>query len=1612
MEWNSNGAIAPPQSQQYLLSSTTSMAANGASQSSSIQQNAIGQHESYNSSKVQLLQHLLRAKSNEDVLKVQHAALGHFRGVKQKCLPNQMKSSLHISSYKPTQEAAPITDNRSAIAGQMTVGSNYRMPTHVNTVRQTPQHQQSVAIGQPFGNGYNASMVQQPPQNSQAFQTCTYPQQNNLYASTRPPANSGQIPCQQMIPNVPSSPMYNLRNGVSGQLMSSQKLPSETNVSAPMQDCRNSQNSSSSSLANYRQMAPNIFPQQMSVSQIPTSPQLDGNAICYTQSQQIQNLQNALVKNSQGLSAAPAKMLPTYAQAMTNPPNTYIASVNQNFNKQRENYIASNVQQPAQTANAPPPQSSVGDEQSQVREIINTQERKRDMLKLFMVYRNVRQKYELLNRENNLLRQRLKATMSQENAGPPPLLSSLTGQPQTNCVMAAQQNLNQAIPVQNSAQINSSRGFQGQNVYDNVVNSPAQASIQHCRSVQDNAAVLNQMYKSGNENHLRENNYSVFDGGQADIANESTIALQLLSSENLPTKVHQEVTSRDFRGKTPNNQYASSSNNIAQNGPGLQSPDKPISQSLKPSCPEKNGYETLHPYAARLTGNGQTASVSREAIEASLPLWKTLAQSSQSTNGSPESQQSQSLLESPHAAFKLLDEPTVGLTNDVSSTNSVQKQDSAISNQANLQIAIVSPLVQSKEGVHEDFQMPKFHLQSTDLENTTTTGLVNVHENDCFDKILQVLESLEADSMNNKDPSRSKKPPVASQDNANLSLPSSTEVLSQTIVDGYSEDVEIVDDSLQISGICTLVEGNSFYDSSIAMMFDATSDTTALPISDTRDDHSKTVDISKSAYRTSPIPDTAIKPEPVDDHDEVAVGHMMENDSTDMQVDQHKVSDQQGSWCDMESSSISDQLSELLTEFPYGIKNYMSENTLENTKGPSEMPSDKPLSAACENSVYEGKVFRDTQSKMVPSPSNTLQHNIEGVSDPLMDLRSSAERLPAEVQQSTEFVPCKDVVGFNPSTDSCLDDDGFETLSISPVSDLHITVLDQDDIPKIFPDADDHVGTEKCNGTNLEGVQKCATTEEFDRRSPSPVPTDMTETGTDKNLFCCLFSWLTHTNGNAPKCNCKQVESLKEIELTNLVKNDSDSVSILKADPSPQSPEATLGDLHKPNIGAPEILEPIDRPPKLEPEDSNYEEIFQPMEKPPKLERINPEAECVKKSFHDFSSQEGSINSSTSVEGFLSINDDMKKNNPESHLKSLTPSPKKVEPTFKKQKHQSPHKKFKSQSSRKSEKLIVKTDFLKTKLLIKEKIKDKVKNGANVAEWFINKSSPQSELSQNLPGEPVKRPQGEETVAQNIGTASVEQSPDQQAERSWNRQKSSGVDKSLGLSQGVKRRKKRESHFEKTRKVPTVQEYLERKREFCKKRSEVRTEPGVGLEDIKHPADRPEIGSNNHLNLNRPLSPVKSNVSSNENKHDKTPKTFYRKDLLQSGKTYESGHRKHKDSHNGQRVPGNKTQNRVSSKDKIYLSPCVGSRCASYEGINLAKLQIRHSPEKTNHVDRRRSLDGSRSTLNQSSAVKKHESPKMLEFKLCPEFVHGSPTTQDKVGETTDSKRKSSVEGM
>ncbi|CAI9609391.1 unnamed protein product [Staurois parvus] len=983
MEWNRsnlNGAVAPPHSQQQYLPSASTMVANGQSQLSSVQQNAYVQNRSFNCNKDPLLQTLLAAKTDEDYLQVQQVALENFRsnpGVFQKTKKtnSQVKSSPQISSYKPAKEGVSIPDNRSAITVQNSVVSNYRMPTYVNIIHQMPQQPPSVVVGQQFGgNGYTTTVVQQlwnsqqplqnsqqplqnsqqPLQNAQALQayqptvTYTYPQQNNLYNSIRPPANSIQMPCQQMAPNVPPSTTYSLHNGVSGQL-TSQKSPSETNISATTQDCRNIQNVTSPSLPRYRPLAPNMLPhapqQQLSIPQLQTLPCLDGNSNCYTQSQQRQNIQNVLGNNSPQISSAAAEMMPpNYAQATTNLPNVIGASANQNFSKQRQNYVAANVQQPAQTGNPQPVQTSMGDEQFRIRDIIALQERKQEMLKLLLVYRNARKQYELLNRENNLSRQRLQASMSQENARPPPLISSLPpAQPQTNCIMVGQQNLTQA--VSNSTQINSAKVFHSQNLYDNVTNTPNQASIQQNISLHENTAILSQLLKADNGNLHRQNNYSVFDVSQANVANGSTYALQSLSSENVTTKVCQKATSREFGGQTNlNNQYVSSSNanigNVIKNGHGLHSPDKPasVSQSLNTSCQENNRNGNLSSCTAGLTGNGHVAPVSREAIEASLPLWKTVPQS---TNRSSETQHNQSPVECSLAAFNLLDEITSGSTNEVSSTLSVQKQDSTVPSAANPQIAIVSPLVQSKEALHGDYQKSKVCVQGPDVENTAINSLINSHENECFSKILQALESLGANTINNIEASRSKEPPVASPDHFNPPLLFSTETLSQTEPKTSSENDEIVDDSLQISGICTLVEGNSFYDSSIAMIFDETSDTTALLHTNTIGEHSKTVDAScilKEPCNTAPKAVTAaIKSEPVD---EVAVGHTTEGDlhcsklpCVDMEADQQLGSAQQNSCCDLESSAVSDQLTELLSEFPYGIKNYMSENILECTNG-------------------------------------------------------------------------------------------------------------------------------------------------------------------------------------------------------------------------------------------------------------------------------------------------------------------------------------------------------------------------------------------------------------------------------------------------------------------------------------------------------------------------------------------------------------------------------------------------------------------------------------------------------------------------------------------------------
>ncbi|XP_077325428.1 retroelement silencing factor 1 isoform X2 [Lithobates pipiens] len=1619
MEWNrsnSNGAVAPPHSQQYLLPSASSMVTSAQSQLSSVQQNTFVQSRSFNANKDPILQNLLKAQTNEDYFHVQQAAL-NCRSIRPKPHNNQVKSNPQISSYKPAKEGVSIPDNRSAIPAQNSVGSNYRMPTYVNTVHQTTQQPPPVAVGQQFGGNVYTTTVQQPLQNSQqplqnsqALQTYqptvtySYAQQNNLYNAIRPPANAIQMSCQQMAPNVLPSAMYSSQNGVSGQFVSPQKSRTETNISARMQDCRNGQNISSPSLSNYRSLAPNM---------LQTLSHLDGNANCYTQRQNFQNVFN----NSPQTTSAAAEMPPSYTEATTNLPNVSSASVNQNFSKQRQNYVVANVQQqPAQTGNPQPVQSSVGDEQSRIRDIIASQERKHEMLKMLLVYRSVRKKYELLNQENNLLRQRLQSSTSQENTGPPPLLSSLpVAQPQANCIMAGQQNVTQAVPVQNSAQINSAKGFHSQNMYDHVMNTPNQAGIQHNLSMQENTVVLNQMLRSDNGNLHRQNNYSVFDGGQANVSNST---LQSLCSENATTKGSQKATSREFGGQANfNNQYASSSNsnneNVLKNGLGLHSPDKPasVSQRLNPACQENNSYGHLS-YTTGLTANGQVVSVSREAIEASLPLWKAVPQS---TNRSSETQHNRSPVDRSLAAFRLLDEMTLGPTNEVSSTISLQKQDSTVQNP---QIAIVSPLVQSKEAFREDYQMSKVCIEGPDVENPAINSLMDTRKSDCFNDILQEIESLGASTLNNIDTSRSKDSPVDRQDHLASPLPFGTEATSPHTQPKTSSDIEIVDDSLQISGICTLVEGNSLYDSSIAMIFDETSDTTALLHTNTRDDHSKTIDTShilKEPSNTSPKAVTvSIKSEPVDDV--VVDGQTTEGDKqcseipcVDMEADQQLGSAQQKSCYDLESSAVSDQLSELLTEFPYGIKNYMSENILECVNGaPPRRPTDKPeLEAASENFEAECKTVGHIQSEMVPVPSVNLQHVVKMDSELSTDFRLPAEKTdfgpPAAEVQKTEMVPIltKDVGGNSIPVDACLDD-GFEILSNSPVSDIHITILDQDEIPKIFPSENECVDTKKCNEVKLEVLQECSNTHEPGNKSDSlKDSTDLIEAGTDKNLFCCLFSWLNLTNKNAPKCNCKQLEASKEADSTKLSSND----SILKSDLSPQTPEPTLQGLPKPSNSGFEILQ-TDRPPKLDLVDSENEEILQPMEKPPKLERIVSEAAHVPK----ISPQaKKCLKRSTSVEAFQSSKDSLMKNIPVNHEKNVTPSLKDGKTTSRNQ-NQSPNK-LKSHGSRKSEKLIVKTDFLKSKHSYKEKGEPEGKKAVTIAQLVLNKSDSHSGSSKDSPGESGKQSRGEEKLGQSTSTVRVEKS-DQQADRSLNRPKySPGVDRN-GRSRGGRKRKERESHFETTRKVPTVQEYLERKRELCKKRTEARIEPREHLGDVRHTAERPSEISGNPCNLKRPLSPAKTVTSKENNRYSEMSKV-YQKDRSQSGGTYEAGHRRRKDLHNSQRVPANKALNagRSSSNDKIYLTP-VNSRRSSYEGINLAKLQIRHSPEKPKYTERRKSLENSCLSKPSNSAVKNRDSPEMLKFKLCPEFGYGSPTTQESAGETTDPKAKSVVEGI
>ncbi|KAG8579952.1 hypothetical protein GDO81_011104 [Engystomops pustulosus] len=1359
-----------------------------------------------------------------------------------------------------------------------------------------------------------------------------YEQKTNNYPAKRQ--------TYQQIQNPKQNPLNVMQNGNAGLYVASFKVVNDKNVPVSTSSYQNGQNIPSRMISSYQPM-PHTNALQT---------QIDAQIL------QRQVLPTGFANNS-----SLGQMQTLYSQANPNATNINNAPTNQMLSNPSQKLVPQNVQQPVpsytmpqeqHTTVAPPPAYSANVQPEQQRP------NGREILRMLQVYRNVKQQYLQLNRENNLLRQKMLSS-SQDNSGScalkPPLISTLP-----NCAFPTNETMggqdpSQNLTMQNQAPSNLTNGV---TLYDNSLNVDVRNMAQPGNSFSTQA------YPTNNGDAPNQRSYNNFDCGQMSLEGSANSAGQAIGSESLQDMDPHKTSMASLQG---NNQHSY----ISQDGSSVQNLAQRTTAHTENYNPDQTTISS-HFYLSKLL-----TSSSREAIKATLSLWKTAPQgSAQNKSVYPEPKAKLDTVAN-GLDIQILDGMTSSSKNDPPPVSLTQKLE-----HSGLNVAIVSPLVKMKEMANERNQQPKAVPQGEDLANS---GVGDLKENERLSELLKAIKSVNTASVA---ASTNKLPEVQYASNTASSLSSNID----------QNSTEEVDENLQISGICTLVEGNSFYDSSIAMMFEGSLEAqTCTQLATDPKIESPRQCSQEEAFKNEVSQARVVSPtEKMVTVKSPPQGEIMACDN--MKSDEHESS----GYClelqseenlssseafGSESNTVSDQLSELLTEFPFGIKNYMSENKVERSRVSLGKLEDK------------SETLNTLGSLSCDGGSNELIKDIKKECDMDISIEEMKSLKTEVIDQSLSKVSTPEVFTEEMTSDQ-IEEDGFEICE-SPDDSIQITLLTQDEIPKLFPEESDE-SNEQGEASSVESLTKESDepVEDVPESSTKEGSDDEMASVSDKQLFCCLFSWLTHTNGNAPKCNCKLTELIKPEDL----KNFSQLSSVVKTEPSPED--------HDPPADSLESSSPVPCKTELEVESN---EIHAAAIKPPKLEK-------------EIEDKSGLSVTGCSQQEEIQAKLDLSEKNLESPQKDLTMNERIVQsknhledPISKNSAHSFGYT-SKVDGTRKSEKLIVKTDFLKNKHLLKMKKKYKeLKNSRvdeSVAKNSQNKKTTEVGESANIQNvqrifegkaynEPYKLP-----------TTTAQQSDSVNKLKSY-----SGSEKSHSRSQappGRKRKervKTRESHFEKVKKVPTVQEYLERKRELCNKRSGQKYDQRDGQAEVRHGVlENPSIDISlggllaKHLTTSNPgkIHFKPKNIQSEAIHHDQRGQS-------RSSGTIEPYLKKHRGSSgsHGKRslVNQNLDQNVPSSKGKIYLSPCDGSRRASCDGISLTKLQIIRSPEKLGYFDRRKSVDSSVSSKTSMSETNNKDSPKMLQFKLCPEFVSRSPTTQEKK-ETKTAKEKSVVEGI
>ncbi|XP_073423738.1 retroelement silencing factor 1 [Dendrobates tinctorius] len=1614
MDWstNSNGAVAHPNNQQYLQKSTSSTASTMPIQTAYMPSNFCppAQNQSF-------LKGLLGAKSPEEILQIQRSVLSttqkpttQVQQTTQVSSPGQYNTYnlLHMTSNAANQQSGRnaqnlVLQNLQVQTYPVAFLQNFQQAQPVPGVHQQAQpvpgvhqqaqpvpgvhqqaqpvpgvhqqaqpvpgvHQQAQPVPYYGANGFNSREVQQPLQGIQSLRYShkrTSQQMVYSYLAKKQSQNTTQN-YQQLMPNASYPTSYSVQNGNSNTSVGPYN---DKNVPVLTPNSQNGQNI---------QMGSNF--QTVPLTNTLQSQRNLNDYVQNSQGQIMPNFSSGFSNSSSNVfPSGTGQMPPPYSQSNTNASNVYVnqAFPNQNQNVQ-QSYTATTQDQ---YSVAVPPLANGGNVPQDQRNS-NMQ----DILALLKIYQNIKHKYLLLNKANNLLRQKIQCS-SQDNSVSstvkPPLISTLSDNTVPTNPMVSQEE-SQNLAAQNQSP--PTHVVQNPTLYDNSLNVPVQNITYPSNSFSSNVNPTN------NADVLSQRNYTSFENGQMNFGTNSSG--QAVSSETLQGRNSQKQSTVSIQ---TNNQYLSSSNvnngNISQDRHNSSVPN--VAQTTtSESCDTVQTTNSSNLYAKCLL-----TSKSRDAIKASLPLWKSVPSETEPTH-----------VNSIQNTLHLLEEMAAGVTLTQKSEHSGSNASKGIEPQ----IAIVNPLVQIKKLVNMN-QCPKGEEVANDKVN-------ELKEIDYISSMLLELDSAKSNLDN-----------IQPRSNMVSSSPCSVEVSSSNVDQNATKNVESVDDGLQISGICSLVEGNTFYNSSIAMMFEdslQTQSDSPLIKTEAKDQNSmegfledtnicnvsQANNLSLTTEMIASKSDLQGETEPSVDFQDDQQGTNVYG--LEIQPGQDlTASDMFG----LESDTGSDQLSELLTEFPFGIKNYMSVNkpeskkmSLQNTSKTEIPKSSVPFSCDTESDLlieasqtkYSMDISANEESKTEYSIDGSTHEesktgdimdmftNLESNTGYIVDTSTKEMELPkTEFKVKSEPTP---ELPINEVTPVQFEDECFEICE-SPDRNIHITLMSKDQITEIFPEEDSAKPVVHGEESPVDHFENKFEAPVVDVAESSTKEVPVYETTQSSETYCCVLKWARQINKHAPKCVCKPIY-MEEIEGLDLYEN----AKKLNTDPSTAVIEPkTAG------------FEPSTDHCKIKSAEKKHDEFLPPVNKCPKIEPVKVSSEGK-------SSPQEKKKSEKHRKENLSLKE-LKQGDSSANQKILQPRSYLEDHNGKKDKDLFSGSKSKVDGPRKVEKLIIKTDFLKNKHLLKMKRKYIEKTS------HVEESSARSVQKINTQaGEPPKafiidKIFGSKAKHEKSKSSAI---TPQQSGRSTSKIKSfHSSDKlhsrSHGLSVGKRkeRNKTRESHFERVKKVPSVQEYLERKRELCNnKRSGTKVDHRDESAEIrnkvteKYSMERSE--NNSPPKLLRPLSPIKIKVKTRNLEYEGIYKT--QKGQPKTSGAYESLHKKHRGP-SGSHGKGSmkKRHDKIGyDKEKIYLTPCDGTRLNSYEGISLTKLQIRCSPEKPGYFERRQSLDSYMHKKPSESETKSRDSPKMLEFKLCPEFVNRSPTVQEQKGEPKVTTAKSIVEGI